>query len=716
MTEKPTAADWQALAGKEVKGKDLDWHTPEGIVVKPLYTADDIADVDPGLPGFAPFTRGVRASMYAGRPWTIRQYAGFSTAEESNAFYRRNLAAGQKGLSVAFDLATHRGYDSDHPRVVGDVGKAGVAIDSVEDMKILFDGIPLDQMSVSMTMNGAVIPILAFFIVAGEEQGVERKLLDGTIQNDILKEFMVRNTYIYPPEPSMRIISDIFGYTSREMPKFNSISISGYHMQEAGATQVQELAFTIADGAEYVRYGVASGLDIDKFAGRLSFFFAIGMNFFMEIAKLRAARVLWHRVMTNLGAKDERSKMLRTHCQTSGVSLTEQDPYNNVMRTTIEAMAAMLGGTQSLHTNALDEAIALPTDFSARIARNTQIVIQEETGMTKVVDPLGGSYYVEALTQELVDKAWEIIERVEKEGGMAKAVAAGWPKAMIEEAAAARQARVDRGDDVIVGVNKYRLANEDLLETLEVDNAKVREGQIARINRVKASRDAAACNAALQALRDGAAKPASIDNNLLALAVDAARARATLGEISSAMEESFDRYGTQPTPVKGVYAAPYEGDSRWQQVLDGVKAVERRMGRKPKLLVAKMGQDGHDRGANVIASAFGDMGFDVVSGPLFQTPEETVVLALDSGVDVVGASSLAAGHKTLIPELINQLRDKGRTDIKVIAGGVIPPQDYEYLRDAGVQGIYGPGSNVVECAADVLRLLGHNMPPLEEAA
>jgi methylmalonyl-CoA mutase len=715
MTDKPTLDQWAAAATREVKGKDLTWHTAEGIDVKPLYTAEDVT-VEPGLPGFAPFTRGVRASMYAGRPWTIRQYAGFSTAEESNAFYRRNLAAGQKGLSVAFDLATHRGYDSDHPRVTGDVGKAGVAIDSVEDMKILFDGIPLDQMSVSMTMNGAVIPILAFFIVAGEEQGVERKLLDGTIQNDILKEFMVRNTYIYPPEPSMRIISDIFGYTSREMPKFNSISISGYHMQEAGATQVQELAFTIADGMEYVKYGVASGLDIDKFAGRLSFFFAIGMNFFMEIAKLRAARVLWHRAMTTLGAQDERSKMLRTHCQTSGVSLTEQDPYNNVMRTTIEAMAAMLGGTQSLHTNALDEAIALPTDFSARIARNTQIVIQEETGMTKVVDPLGGSYYVEALTQQLVDAAQEIIDRVQSEGGMAKAVAAGWPKAMIETAAAARQARVDRGDDVIVGVNKYRLKDEDLLETLEVDNAKVREGQIARINKTKANRDEAACQAALKALRDAAAGEQSIENNLLAHAVEAARARATLGEISSAMEESFDRYGTQPTPVKGVYAAPYEGDARWQQVLDGVAAVERRMGRKPKLLVAKMGQDGHDRGANIIASAFGDMGFDVVSGPLFQTPEETVVLALDSGVDVVGASSLAAGHKTLIPELIGKLREAGRTDIKVIAGGVIPPQDYDYLRDAGVQGIYGPGSNVVECAADVLRLLGHNMPPLEDAA
>jgi methylmalonyl-CoA mutase len=705
-----TIADWKAAADKEVKGRDLTWNTAEGIAVKPLYTAEDVT-VEPGLPGFAPFTRGVRASMYAGRPWTIRQYAGFSTAEESNAFYRRNLAAGQKGLSVAFDLATHRGYDSDHPRVTGDVGKAGVAIDTIEDMKILFDGIPLDKMSVSMTMNGAVIPILAFFIVAGEEQGVPRALLDGTIQNDILKEFMVRNTYIYPPEPSMRIISDIFGYTSREMPKFNSISISGYHMQEAGATQVQELAFTIADGMEYVKYGVASGLDIDKFAGRLSFFFAIGMNFFMEVAKLRAARVLWHRVMTTLGAQDERSKMLRTHCQTSGVSLQEQDPYNNVVRTTIEAMAAMLGGTQSLHTNALDEAIALPTDFSARIARNTQIIVQEETGMCNVVDPLGGSYYIESLTQQLVDEAWVIIERVQAEGGMAKAVAAGWPKAMIETAAAARQARVDRGEDVIVGVNKYRLATEDHLETLDIDNAKVREGQVARINKMKAERDEAKCQATLKALREGAAGESSIENNLLALAVECARARATLGEISSAMEESFQRYGTQPTPVKGVYGAPYAGDPRWQQVLDGVRAVERRLGRKPKLMVAKMGQDGHDRGANVIASAFGDMGFEIVSGPLFQTPEETVVLALESDVDVVGASSLAAGHKTLIPELIQRLREAGRNDIKVIAGGVIPPQDYEFLRDAGVQGIYGPGSNVVECAADVLRLLGHNMPP-----
>ncbi|MCW6535834.1 methylmalonyl-CoA mutase [Sphingomonas lycopersici] len=712
MTDsKPTLDNWSAAAAKEVKGKDLTWHTPEGIAVKPLYTAEDVA-VDPGLPGFAPFTRGVRASMYAGRPWTIRQYAGFSTAEESNAFYRRNLAAGQKGLSVAFDLATHRGYDSDHPRVVGDVGKAGVAIDSVEDMKILFDGIPLDQMSVSMTMNGAVIPVLAFFIVAGEEQGVERKLLDGTIQNDILKEFMVRNTYIYPPEPSMRIISDIFAYTSREMPKFNSISISGYHMQEAGATQLQELAFTIADGMEYVKYGVASGLDIDKFAGRLSFFFAIGMNFFMEVAKLRAARVLWHRVMTKLGAKDERSKMLRTHCQTSGVSLTEQDPYNNVIRTTIEAMAAMLGGTQSLHTNALDEAIALPTDFSARIARNTQIVIQEETGMTKVVDPLGGSYYIESLTQQLVDGAWEIIERVEREGGMAKAVAAGWPKAMIEEASAARAARIDRGEDVIVGVNKYRLANEDEIEILDVDNHAVREAQIRRINKVKAERDSAACQAALDALREGARG----DGNLLALAVEAARARATLGEISSAMEDVFGRFGTFPTPVKGIYGGAYRDDQRWERLLSGVTSTENRLGRKPRIFVAKMGQDGHDRGANLVSSMFGDLGFEVVAGPLFQTPQEAAALALEKDVDVVGASSLAAGHKTLIPELIGHLKDAGRADIKVVAGGVIPAQDYQALYDAGVQAIFGPGTNLIKAAEEVLRLLGHNMPPQAEAA
>jgi methylmalonyl-CoA mutase len=725
--------DWKKAADKEVKGKDLTWHTPEGISVKPLYTSADAGD--PGLPGFAPFTRGVRASMYAGRPWTIRQYAGFSTAEESNAFYRRNLAAGQKGLSVAFDLATHRGYDSDHPRVVGDVGKAGVAIDSVEDMKILFDGIPLDQMSVSMTMNGAVIPILAFFIVAGEEQGVSQAQLDGTIQNDILKEFMVRNTYIYPPEPSMRIVSDIIAYTSANMPKFNSISISGYHMHEAGATAVQELAFTIADGKEYVQRAMASGLDIDAFAGRLSFFFGIGMNFFMEVSKLRAARTLWHRVMDELGAKDERSKMLRTHCQTSGVSLQEQDPYNNVIRTTVEAMAATFGGTQSLHTNALDEAIALPTEFSARIARNTQIILTEETGITKVVDPLGGSYYVEALTAELVDQAWKIIGEIDELGGMTKAVASGMPKRLIEEAAAARQARVDKGEDVIVGVNKYRLETEDQLDTLEVDNDFVRQGQIARLAATRASRDEAACQAALNALTEGARVfpgegrgpaphnatsgtgplPAQGNTNLLALAVDAARARATLGEISDAMEAVFGRYATTPVPVQGIYGSAHEFDKRWAQVLDGVASVGRRLGRKPKLLVAKMGQDGHDRGANVIASAFSDMGFDVISGPLFQTPEETVVLALQHDVDAVGASSLAAGHKTLIPELIKGLREAGRGDIKVIAGGVIPPQDYDYLREAGVQGIYGPGSNVVECAADVLTLLGHNMPPLGES-
>jgi len=714
MTDKPTIKDWQELADKEVKGRDLTWETPEGIAVKPLYTAEDASGkgIDPGLPGFGPFTRGVKASMYAGRPWTIRQYAGFSTAEESNAFYRRNLAAGQKGLSVAFDLATHRGYDSDHPRVVGDVGKAGVAIDSVEDMKILFDQIPLDEMSVSMTMNGAVIPCLAFYIIAAEEQGVSQEKLSGTIQNDILKEFMVRNTYIYPPAPSMRIISDIIGYTSEHMPKFNSISISGYHMHEAGATAVQELAFTIADGREYAKQAMATGLDIDAFAGRLSFFFGIGMNFFMEVAKLRAARTLWHRVMTDLGAKSERSKMLRTHCQTSGVSLTEQDPYNNVIRTTIEAMAATLGGTQSLHTNALDEAIALPTDFSARIARNTQIVLQEEAGITKVVDPLGGSYYVEALTDELVQNAWEIIERVGAEGGMAKAVADGWPKAMIEEAAAGRQAAVDKGDAVIVGVNKHRLPEEDAMETLDIDNAKVRQGQIARLEKMRADRDEAACQAALKALTDGAKG----GGNVLALAVDAARQRASLGEISDAMEAVFGRYETQPTPVKGIYGKAYEGDARYAMVIEGVDAVSQRLGRKPKILVAKMGQDGHDRGANVVSSAFTDMGFDVISGPLFQTPGETRDLALAENVDAVGASSLAAGHKTLIPELINLLKEAGRSDIKVFAGGVIPAKDYEFLRKSGVVGIYGPGSNIVECAADILRLLGHNMPPEEEAA
>jgi len=716
MTDKPTYEDWKPLADKEVKGRDLTWYTPEGIAVKPLYTSQDIADLDPGVPGIAPFTRGPYASMYTGRPWTIRQYAGFSTAEESNAFYRRNLAAGQKGLSVAFDLATHRGYDSDHPRVVGDVGKAGVAIDTVRDMEILFDQIPLDQMSVSMTMNGAVIPVMAFYIVAGERQGVAQEKLSGTIQNDILKEFMVRNTYIYPPEPSMRIVSDIIAYTSANMPRFNSISISGYHMHEAGATAVQELAFTIADGKEYAKRAMEAGLDIDAFAPRLSFFWGIGMNFFMEIAKMRAARHLWHDVMTELGAQNPKSKMLRTHCQTSGVSLQEQDPYNNVIRTTIEAMAAVLGGTQSLHTNALDEAIALPTDFSARIARNTQLVIQEETGITNVADPLGGSYYIESLTAALVDQAKAMLDEVEAAGGMTEYVASGKPKAQIEEAAAAKQASVDRGETVIVGVNKYRRDQEDEIDTLDIDNHKVRQSQIARIEQVRAARDEQACQRALDALAHGAEG----GENLLALAVEAARHDATLGEISAAMERAFGRYDTMPTPVKGVYSRAYAGDERYEQVVRGVDAVARRLGRKPKVMVAKMGQDGHDRGANVIASAFADMGFEVLSGPLFQTPRETAAMALENDVDAVGASSLAAGHKTLIPELIGHLKDAGRADIKVVAGGVIPQKDYDFLRDAGVQGIYGPGSNVVECAADVLRLLGHNMPPagedLDEAA
>ena len=705
----PTPADWKTLADKEVKGRDLTWSTPEGFDIKPLYTGADHADFDPGLPGFAPFTRGVKASMYAGRPWTIRQYAGFSTAEESNAFYRRNLAAGQKGLSVAFDLATHRGYDSDHPRVVGDVGKAGVAIDTVADMEVLFDQIPLDTMSVSMTMNGAVIPVMAFYIVAAERSGVSQDKLSGTIQNDILKEFMVRNTYIYPPEPSMRIVSDIIAYTSANMPKFNSISISGYHMHEAGATAVQELAFTIADGKEYVVRAMNAGLDIDAFAGRLSFFFGIGMNFFMEIAKLRAARTLWFRVMDGLGAKHDRSKMLRTHCQTSGVSLQEQDPYNNVMRTTIEAMAATLGGTQSLHTNALDEAIALPTDFSARIARNTQLVLQEESGITNVVDPLGGSHYIEALTATLVEKAEKLIAEVDEAGGMTAYVGTGAPKAAIERAAAEKQTGIDKGETVIVGVNKYQLEEETVIDTLDIDNAKVRKDQIARIEKVRGARDQAACQAALSALGEGCAA----GGNVLELAVEAARCDATLGEISAAMEQVFGRHDATPKPVSGVYKSAYEFDRRWAQVTDGVDAVERRLGRKPRIMVAKMGQDGHDRGANVIASAFVDMGFEVISGPLFQTPQETLEMALEADVDVIGASSLAAGHKTLIPELIRLLKDADRADIKVTAGGVIPPQDYDFLRDAGVQGIYGPGSNVVECAADILTLLGHNMPPLD---
>ncbi len=710
MSDDISKADWHAKASKEVRGRDLVWHTPEGIEVQPLYTAGDAEGLDPGLPGFAPYTRGPYASMYTGRPWTIRQYAGFSTAEESNAFYRRNLAMGQKGLSVAFDLATHRGYDSDHPRVRGDVGKAGVAIDTVRDMEILFDQIPLDEMSVSMTMNGAVIPVMAFYIVAAERQGVSQEKLSGTIQNDILKEFMVRNTYIYPPTPSMRIVSDIIAYTSQHMPRFNSISISGYHMHEAGATAVQELAFTIADGKEYAKRAMETGLDIDAFAPRLSFFWGIGMNFFMEIAKMRAARLLWHEVMTQLGAKNAKSKMLRTHCQTSGVSLQEQDPYNNVIRTTLEALSAVLGGTQSLHTNALDEAIALPTDFSARIARNTQLVIQEETGICNVADPLGGSYYIEALTKQIADKARELLAEVDAAGGMTAYVASGAPKAAIESAAAEKQAKVDKGETVIVGVNKYRKAEEDPIDTLDIDNHKVRASQLARIEKVRQGRDEAACQAALEALADGARS----DANLLALAVEAARADATLGEISAAMEEAFGRYDTIPTPVKGVYSSAYEGDERYAQVVEGVEAVARRLDHKPRILVAKMGQDGHDRGANVIASAFADMGFEVISGPLFQTPEETAKMALEHKVDAVGASSLAAGHKTLIPELIQHLKDAGRADIKVVAGGVIPQTDYDFLKKAGVQGIYGPGTNVVEAAADLLRLLGHNMPPAGE--
>ncbi|NKX43472.1 methylmalonyl-CoA mutase [Roseicyclus persicicus] len=697
---------WRKLAAKELGGQDPDsltWETLEGIRVKPLYTEADTAALPHlgTLPGFAPFTRGVKATMYAGRPWTIRQYAGFSTAEESNAFYRKALAAGQQGVSVAFDLATHRGYDSDHPRVIGDVGKAGVAIDSVEDMKILFDGIPLDQVSVSMTMNGAVIPVLANFIVTGEEQGHDRAVLSGTIQNDILKEFMVRNTYIYPPEPSMRIISDIIEYTSNEMPRFNSISISGYHMQEAGANLVQELAYTLADGREYVRAAMQAGMDVDKFAGRLSFFFAIGMNFFMEVAKLRAARTLWHRIMTEFGAKSERSKMLRTHCQTSGVSLQEQDPYNNVIRTAYEAMSAVLGGTQSLHTNALDEAIALPTEFSARIARNTQLILQEETGVTKVVDPLAGSYYVEALTNDLIEKAWALIEEVEEMGGMTKAVASGMPKLRIEESAARRQAMIDRGEEVIVGVNKYRKDKEDPIDILEIDNNAVRDAQVARLQRIRAGRDQAACDAALAELE----RRASEGGNLLEAAVAAARARASVGEISMAMEKVFGRHRAEVKTLAGVYGAAYDGDEGFAAIQKDVEAFAEEEGRRPRMLVVKMGQDGHDRGAKVIATAFADIGFDVDVGPLFQTPEEAAQDAIDNDVHVVGISSQAAGHKTLAPKLIEALQAQGAGDILVICGGVIPHQDYEFLKAAGVKAIFGPGTNIPEAARDILSLI-----------
>ena len=697
---------WRALVGKELKGKtpeDLTWNTLEGIAVKPLYTADDTADLPQmgEVPGVAPFTRGVRASMYAGRPWTIRQYAGFSTAEESNAFYRKNLAAGQQGVSVAFDLATHRGYDSDHPRVVGDVGKAGVAIDSVEDMKILFNGIPLDQVSVSMTMNGAVIPVLASFIVAGEEQGVLRTALSGTIQNDILKEFMVRNTYVYPPEPSMRIVADIIEYTAKEMPKFNSISISGYHMQEAGANLVQELGYTLADGREYVKAAIARGMDVDDFAGRLSFFFAIGMNFFMEAAKLRAARLLWHRIMTEFGAKKTSSLMLRTHCQTSGVSLQEKDPYNNVIRTAYEAMAAVLGGTQSLHTNALDEAMALPTEFSARIARNTQLILQEETGVTRVVDPLAGSYYVEKLTADLADEAWKLIEEVEAMGGMTKAVASGMPKMRIEESAAKRQAMIDRGEEVVVGVNKYKPTRSDPVEILDVDNMAVREAQVARLTSIRASRDAHACDATLAELE----RRAREGGNLLEAAVAAARARASVGEISMAMEKVFGRHRAEVKTLAGVYGSAYEGDEAFAAIQKDVEQFAEDEGRRPRMLVVKMGQDGHDRGAKVIATAFADIGFDVDVGPLFQTPEEAAQDAIDNDVHVVGISSQAAGHKTLAPKLIEALAARDAGDIIVICGGVIPQQDYDFLKEAGVKAIFGPGTNIPEAAKNILALI-----------
>ncbi len=701
---KPTLSDWEALATKQLKGKnpsELTWNTPEGIDIKPLYTKADTENLEfaDTLPGMAPYVRGPQATMYAGRPWTIRQYAGFSTAEESNAFYRKNLAAGAQGVSVAFDLATHRGYDSDHPRVTGDVGKAGVAIDSVEDMKILFDGIPLDKVSVSMTMNGAVLPILANYIVAGEEQGVSTEQLAGTIQNDILKEFMVRNTYIYPPTPSMKIIGDIIAYASDNMPKFNTISISGYHIQEAGADAALELAYTLSDGREYVRTALDAGLDVDAFAPRLSFFWGISMNFYMEIAKLRAGRLLWDRIMKEFNPKNPKSSMLRTHSQTSGWSLTEQDPYNNVVRTTIEAMASVFGGTQSLHTNALDEAVALPTEFSARIARNTQIIIQEETGITKVVDPWGGSYMMESLTQDIADKAWELIEEIEENGGMAKAIEAGLPKLRIEESAAKKQARIDRGEDVIVGVNKYTLEEEDDLEILEVDNLAVRESQIKRLDEIKASRDNAAVETALKAITDAAETG---NGNLLDLSVKAARLRATVGEISDAMEAIFGRFNAQARTISGVYGAPYQDDADWLAIQKDINDFEAKHGRRPRMLVCKMGQDGHDRGAKVIATAFADVGFDIDLSPMFSTPEEVARQAIENDVHVVGVSSQAAGHKTLVPELINELKKQGADDILVVAGGVIPKQDYDHLYDAGVVGIFGPGTKIPVSARKVV--------------
>ena len=708
MTFPPKSlADWEALARSDLKGaapESLAWTTPEGIVVKPLYTAADLEGLAHlgGMPGFAPFVRGPRATMYANRPWTIRQYAGFSTAEESNRFYKEGLRNGQMGLSVAFDLATHRGYDSDHPHVVGDVGKAGVAIDSVEDMKVLFDGIPLDRMSVSMTMNGAVLPVLAGFIVAGEEQGVDRAKLSGTIQNDILKEFMVRNTYIYPPAPSMRIVADIIAYTARHMPKFNSISISGYHMQEAGATCVQELAFTLADGLEYVRAARARGLDVDAFAPRLSFFFAIGMNFFMEVAKLRAARLLWARLVQPFGPRKAESLSLRTHCQTSGVSLTEQDPYNNIVRTTVEAMAAVLGGTQSLHTNSFDEALALPTPFSARIARNTQLIIAEETGIPRVVDPLGGSYYVEHLTHSIAAEAMKLIDEVEAMGGMTRAVETGMPKLRIEEAAARRQARIDRGEETIVGVNRYQPAERTEVEVRDIDNSAVREAQVARLARVRAGRDEAACRAALDALTAAAA---SGDGNLLELSVEASRRRATVGEISDALEKVYTRHRAVVRSVAGIYGAAYEGDEGFERIRRDVEAFAAEEGRRPRMLVVKLGQDGHDRGAKVIATAFADIGFDVDVGPLFQTPEDAARQAIENDVHVVGVSSQAAGHKTLVPKLVEALRAQGAGDVLVVCGGVIPPQDYEPLVAAGVSAIYGPGTNIPRAADEILGLV-----------
>jgi len=710
---KHTAAEWARLAARENRGTPasaLTWQTPEGIAVRALYTAEDLAGLEhlDSMPGLPPYTRGPRATMYAVRPWTVRQYAGFSTAEESNAFYRRNLAAGQTGLSVAFDLPTHRGYDSDHERVVGDVGKAGVAIDTAEDMKILFDGIPLDRMSVSMTMNGAVLPVMAMYIVAAEEQGVKQADLSGTLQNDILKEFMVRNTYIYPPAPSMRIVADIIGYTARHMPKFNSISISGYHMQEAGATCVQELGFTIADGIEYVRAAIGSGLKVDEFAPRLSFFFGIGMNFFMEVAKLRAARLLWAQLMQDLfEPQDPRSLMLRTHCQTSGVSLTSRDPYNNIIRTTIEALAAALGGTQSLHTNSFDEALALPTPFSAHIARNTQLVIQEESGVTRVVDPLAGSYYVENLTASLAHEARKLIDEVEKLGGMTRAVESGMPKMRIEQSAALRQARIDRGEEVIVGVNKYLREDEPEIEILAIDNTAVREAQIRRLQQVRDQRDATACRGALQALTRAAESGAG---SLLELAVTAARARASVGEISDALEKVYGRHRAVVHSISGVYGSVYADDEGFARIRKDVEDFAREQGRRPRMLVVKLGQDGHDRGAKVIATAFADLGFDVDVGPLFQTPEEGARHAIENDVHVVGVSSQAAGHKTLVPQLIEALRKENAGDILVVCGGVIPPQDHAFLRDAGVAAIFGPGTNIPAAAAEVLKLVRQRRP------